>query len=176
MRALSVSLVLLVSAAVSGVAIAADMTTGSAGPLAASASNPPVATVVVPAASSALGTLLSRPVVLNGLLGDASIQVYLHPKTDEKESVEGTYFFLGQPKQILLAGEFEQDDLVMEESANGRDVSGQWQGKLTGTTLSGTWTSDDGDVSKPFVLTAEERRPASSLPLPGIRRKYTPGQ
>lgn len=98
-----------------------------------------------------LGALLSRPVVLRGTLGTQKIQVNLQPKPDE-DGLQGTYFAFGQTQKILLAGEVQDDDLVMEESRNGQDVSGQWEGTLQGAAITGTWTAPDGSDSKPFVL------------------------
>lgn len=107
-----------------------------------------------PATSSAqqhLGHWVGKQVVLRGTLGDQKIQMSLQPKPDE-DGLEGTYFVFGQTQKILLAGEVQDNDLVMEESRNGKDVSGQWEGSLQGDTISGTWTAPDGSDSKPFVL------------------------
>jgi hypothetical protein len=40
----------------------------------------------------------------------------------------------------------------MEESVNGKDVSGQWEGHRQGQSITGTWSSADGAVIKPFAL------------------------
>ncbi len=98
-----------------------------------------------------LQDVLSKPVVLRGTLGDARIQLSLKPKADE-DGLEGNYFVFGQSAQILLAGEVEQNDLMMEESHNGKDVSGQWEGSFKNGLLSGTWSTLDGSVAKPFSL------------------------
>jgi len=108
----------------------------------------------VPSTAAALGSLqdvLSKPAVLRGTLGGERIQLSVKPKVDE-DGVEGSYFVFGQGAQILLAGEVDQNDLMMEESHNGKDVSGQWEGSFKNGLLSGTWSTLDGSVTKPFSL------------------------
>lgn len=95
--------------------------------------------------------LTHKTLVLRGTLGDEQVQMILHPKPDE-DGFAGTYFIFGQSEQILLAGEADHDDLQMEESHNGKDVSGEWSGEFKNGVLSGTWSTLDGAVSKPFVL------------------------
>ncbi|MDB5990992.1 MAG: hypothetical protein JWQ10_2395 [Herbaspirillum sp.] len=105
-----------------------------------------------PKAGAKLAQLFVRPVTLRGTLNGAQIQMTLHLKPDEEASLEGSYFLFGQNHKILLAGEFEEDALMMEESINGKDVSGLWDGVYDGTVLSGNWSSLDGSVLRPFVL------------------------
>jgi hypothetical protein len=107
-------------------------------------------------AQPASASLLSRPVALRGTLGDAIVQFNLVPKPEVDGGFEGDYFLFGDSRKILLAGEADGDDLFFEESENGTDVSGQWEGKLSGDTFSGTWLSADGSVAKPFRLKAIE--------------------
>ena len=104
-------------------------------------------------ASAAAGGMFARPVVLRGTLGDAKIQMTVQPKSDPAEGIEGEYIVFGRSGHILLAGETESGGLLMEESENGTDVSGQWEGQQDGAAVRGTWQSADGSVSKPFVLT-----------------------
>ena len=108
------------------------------------------ATVIVP---GSLQDIVRKPLVLRGILGDDKIQLSLRPKVDE-DGLEGQYFVFGQGSQILLAGEVVQNDLVMEESHNGKDVSGKWEGSFKNGVLSGTWSTLDGSVTKPFSLKA----------------------
>jgi hypothetical protein len=98
-----------------------------------------------------LQELVRKPVVLRGTLGNQQIELDLQPKANE-DGLEGKYFVFGQSAQVLVAGEVDQNDLIMEESYNGKDVSGDWQGSLQHDVLSGTWSSLDGSVSKPFAL------------------------
>jgi hypothetical protein len=109
--------------------------------------------------AAAAGGMFSRPVLLRGTLGDTQIQMKLQPKADPAEGIEGEYIVFGRSGHILLAGETESGGLLMEESENGTDVSGQWEGQQDGGAVRGTWQSADGSVSKPFALTAVE--PAS---------------
>lgn len=94
----------------------------------------------------------AHPVVLRGKLGKDTVQMRLQPKVEDADSVEGEYFVFGRGIKILLAGEVSGKTLTMEESEDGVDVSGQWDGKLDGKTLRGSWVSDDGSVSKEFIL------------------------
>lgn len=107
-------------------------------------------TAIVP---GSLQDIVRKPLVLRGTLGDDKIQLSLRPKADE-DGLEGQYFVFGQGSQILLAGEVDQNDLMMEESHNGKDVSGQWEGSFKNGVLSGTWSTLDGSVTKPFSLKA----------------------
>ena len=94
----------------------------------------------------------AKPLLLRGTLGDAQIEMHLQLKPDPTEGIQGTYFLFGQSTKILLAGEYEGSDVLMEESVNGKDVSGEWSGKLVGDTFSGTWSTTDDTVTKPFIL------------------------
>ena len=111
-------------------------------------------------ADAAAGGLFSHPVLLRGTLGTAQIQMKLQPKADPAEGIEGEYIVFGRSGHILLAGETESGGLLMEESENGTDFSGQWEGQQDGAAVRGTWQSADGSVSKPFVLTPVD--PATS--------------
>src|SRR5712664_1126353 len=77
-----------------------------------------------PKAGARLAHLFVRPVTLRGTLNGAPIQMELHLKLDEEAALEGSYVLLGQNLKVLLAGEGEEDALMMEESVNGKDVSG----------------------------------------------------
>jgi hypothetical protein len=105
-----------------------------------------------PKAGASLAPLFARPVTLRGTLDGVPIQMELHLKPGETDALEGTYFVIGQNNKVLLAGEFEEDALMMEESANGKDVSGLWDGVYDGATLSGNWSSVDGSALRPFLL------------------------
>lgn len=123
--------------------------------LAAAVSTPmPSTTAAATASTDASGVpaLFQKPVALRGSLGDVEIQVNIRPKPEADEGHEGDYFIFGSANKILLAGEVAGDMLFMEESENGTDISGQWDGKLEGDTLAGTWMSPDGSITKPFSL------------------------
>jgi hypothetical protein len=134
---------LLLALALSGFSICTQAQQAVAG---AAATSPPAA-----ALPGSLQEVLSKPVLLRGTLGAERVQISLKPKADE-DGLEGKYFVFGQSAQILLAGEVDQNDLMMEESHNGKDVSGQWEGSFKNGLLSGTWSTLDGSVAKPFSL------------------------
>ncbi|WP_253547361.1 hypothetical protein [Herbaspirillum rubrisubalbicans] len=96
-------------------------------------------------------TLMTHTLVLRGQIDGRDIQLSLAPKKNE-DGLEGRYFFFGGSPEILVAGEVDGDDLIMEESVNGKDVSGQWEGHRQGQSIVGTWSSADGTISKPFAL------------------------
>ena len=96
--------------------------------------------------------LFVKPVALRGTLGTDSVQVNLRTKAEFEDGIEGDYFVFGSSQKVFLAGEIEGEVLFLEESANGTDVSGQWEGKLAGDAITGEWQSTDGKISKPFQL------------------------
>jgi hypothetical protein len=93
-----------------------------------------------------------KPVALRGTLGEDQIQMNLRTKQEFADGVEGDYFRFGSSQKVLLAGEIEGDEVFLEESENGTDVSGEWNGKLAGEVFSGEWLSADGKRSKPFSI------------------------
>ena len=120
-------------------------------------------------AQDAAGGLFSRPVVLRGTLGSADIQMQVRPKDDPSEGIEGSYIVFGRSGKILLAGETEGDSLLMEESENGTDVSGQWEGRQEGGEVRGSWQSADGAISRQFVLRAIDAANAAAPARPAPR-------
>jgi hypothetical protein len=101
----------------------------------------------------------------HGMLDGVQVQLRLRQKEDMREGLEGDYFVFGRSQKILLAGEFDRDGTIfLEESENGRNVSGQWDGKLDGDAFAGTWMSADGSVSKPFALKMIGAKPAAIGP------------
>lgn len=113
----------------------------------------PQAVALVQMPSSSGKPAFAQPIILRGTLGSAEVQANLRAQTDGDDGFEGEYLVAGQPQKILLAGELDGDDVFMEESENGKDVSGQWSGRLAGNLFSGTWQSADGLVIKPFSMT-----------------------
>lgn len=118
-----------------------------------------------PSGSSAAG-LFSRPAVFRGNLGDMQIQFAVRPKAIVDEGHEGEYFIFGRSQKILLAGEVEGENIFLEESENGTNISGQWEGKLQGDLIQGTWKSADESVSKPFKLKLIPGRTTAQKPAP----------
>jgi hypothetical protein len=141
MRMMKKMLVVSMLSAISSGLLAAD-----------SVATPTAAAVSSVAPVPATSPLFMKPVFLRGSLGDQNVQVNIRPKEQVDEGLEGEYFVFGRSLKILLAGEMEGTTLFMEESENGTNISGQWDGKLDGDMLSGTWMSADGSVTKPFSL------------------------
>ena len=96
--------------------------------------------------------LFVKPVALRGTLGGDKIHVNLRINADFEDGIERDYVHVVRPDLILLAGEIEGEEFFLEESVNGTDVSGQWEGKMAGDVISGKWQSADGKVSKPFLI------------------------
>ncbi|RJG06231.1 hypothetical protein D3870_09595 [Noviherbaspirillum cavernae] len=104
------------------------------------------------ASGAMLAQTFANPVSLRGTLGSEQIQINLRPKVPAEDGIEGDYFVFGKSQRILLAGEVDGNEVLMEESENGTDVSGQWIGTVDAGTFRGDWQSADGSVSKPFAL------------------------
>jgi len=111
--------------------------------------------------------LQAGPLFFRGTLGDDQVQANLRAKVDIAEGFEGDYFLFGHSQKVLLAGEIDGDDMFMEESVNGTDVSGQWNGKLDGDVVSGTWQSADGLVTKPFTMKIVRNTPMPARSVSG---------
>ena len=114
--------------------------------------------------------LFIEPVALRGTLGEDQVQVNLRVKADMEDGIEGNYFVFGHSQNILLAGEIEGEELFLEESENGTDVSGQWSGKLAGDVISGEWQSADGAVTKPFRISIVRTAPRKTKALEAGRK------
>lgn len=126
------------------------------------AAEAPAAAKPAVAPGSTVPALFHKPVFFRGVVGDINVQVNIRPKADIDEGIEGEYFIFGNSHKILLAGEIEGDQLFMEESENGTNISGQWDGKLEGDSLVGSWMSADGSITKPFTLKAVVQKPAAA--------------
>lgn len=135
--------------AVCSVALAADKDASTAHAPSLKTESTIKAATKLPVAAPAL---FGKPVSLRGTLGAVQVQVNVRPKAEIDEGIEGEYFVFGRSQKILLAGELEGEDVFLEESENGTDVSGQWDGKHIGDTIQGIWLSADGLISKPFTL------------------------
>ena len=130
----------------------------------AAATAPPAsAQTVVPVIRSPLIALLMKPVTLRGTLDTKPVAMHLRAKVPADEGIEGDYVLGDGVRKILLAGESENKKLSLEESENGIDISGTWEGVLDDRTLRGIWTSADGDTVKPFALVV--------VPSPSMRTK-----
>lgn len=142
----------------SGVAGAADKPVQNVGALLSS----PVVNISSIKVRSIASKIFVSPVYMRGTLGKLRIKMYLQPHADYEESVQGNYSVSGKAEKIMLAGELQGDELSMEESVNGSDVSGQWSGRLEGAVFRGTWYSDDQSRSLPFEVTILEPKDANT--------------
>jgi hypothetical protein len=111
-----------------------------------------------------------RQPVWSGTFDNMPMQATFRLKRDFEDGLEGEYFIFGQSQHILLAGEFDAEGISLEESENGRDVSGRWEGMFEGDVLRGNWSSIDGSVMKPFVLKAlpaqsNAKKPRATSPV-----------
>ncbi|MES2040562.1 MAG: hypothetical protein V4495_22315 [Pseudomonadota bacterium] len=110
---------------------------------------------------------------LRGTMGSDKIRMHIQPKPEDRDSVEGSYVVAGgkrnHGKKILLAGEVSKNKLSMEESEDGVDVSGQWDGELKDNVIRGVWQSDDGKVSKEFVLELLPLSKAKKIKAPSAK-------
>lgn len=136
------------------------VSTGASAQIAAQGTAPAAQTAPAPGAN--VPALFHKPVFFRGVVGDINVQVNIRPKADIDEGIEGEYFIFGNSHKILLAGEIEGNQLFMEESENGTNISGQWDGKLEGDSLVGSWMSADGTITKPFTLKAVVQKPAAA--------------
>jgi hypothetical protein len=115
-----------------------------------------------------------KPVVFRGTLGDTQVQVAVRLKAVADEGLEGDYFIFGRSQKILLAGELDGDKLFLEESENGINISGYWEGTLQqGGSIEGNWTSVDGKTARPFSLTPVKTPVNVSVAKP-VRKVPTP--
>jgi hypothetical protein len=143
---------------IAGLMIAACATSGGA---AAQGAPKPVAAAHCPASGQELpvealyGSWEAR---FEGLPGIATVQLAKHP---EYPGVRGTITRGGgaaaPPSVAQLAGDIDDDGLLgIDESLDGRAISGVWSGELQagscGREFRGTWRNATDDSTHPFVL------------------------
>jgi hypothetical protein len=58
--------------------------------------------------------------------------------------------------RIEVAGDLDDGELTLEESANGRNISATWLGEVVdgtcGREIRGTWKAEGTPIGRPFVL------------------------
>ena len=94
---------------------------------------------------------------IEGMPGIARVQLGKHP---EYEGVRGTITRDGggkPPTVAQLAGDIDDEGLLnIDESMDGRSISGNWLGELQpgscGKEFKGTWRNASDDSTHPFVL------------------------
>ena len=115
--------------------------------------------------------------VYTGTLGSQPIRLRIGPKSDERDSFHGEYTLGTAPGVRLLAGEYEDETFLMEESDDGIRVSGNWEGTIDATgSVRGTWTDPyDPSVSLPFVIRPLGKR-VIPPPAPEARQSAVSGR
>ena len=101
--------------------------------------------------------------VYTGVIGDLPIHMRLGRKTGEIDSVHGEYTAGKGPGVRLVTGEYENGGFLMEESDDGTNVTGTWEGAIDARGIvRGTWTDvAHGSGTLPFVL-----RPVAVVVIP----------
>lgn len=100
-----------------------------------------------------------------GTLGDRPVRLRIGPKPDTRDSFHGEYLVEGGRGVRLLAGEYADGTMLMEESADGTHVSGQWEGRIDPYgAIQGQWF-DPADPSRalPFAI-----RPVGVMVIPPV--------
>ena len=100
--------------------------------------------------------------IYRGTLGQKRIQLTLRPKPASTDSLAGEYFIFGEGQIIQLVAEIEPDGQAYlfwaEESRNGSDVSGEWQGTWvlkkasSKGSITGLWKDETEQQIQSFAL------------------------
>lgn len=100
--------------------------------------------------------------IYRGTLGQKQIQLTLRPKPAATDSLAGEYFIFGEGHIIQLVAEIEPDGQTYafwaEESRNGSDVSGEWQGtwvlkkESSKGSITGVWKDEADQQTQSFAL------------------------
>ncbi|CAG9171944.1 hypothetical protein CURE108131_11505 [Cupriavidus respiraculi] len=98
-----------------------------------------------------------------GTLGDQPVRLRIGPKPNERDSVHGEYSLGTSSGVRLLAGEYENGAFLMEESADGTRVTGNWEGNIDPAGIvRGQWT----DPYNPAIVLPFMIRPLGVLVIP----------
>jgi hypothetical protein len=88
-----------------------------------------------------------------GMLGARQIVLRLGAKTDDPSGVHGEYQFADTGEVVLVAGDREGDVLEIEESNDGRAITGNWVGRFAADgSLAGERMNVDDSNPQPFDL------------------------
>ena len=117
--------------------------------------------------------ILQAAGVYRGSLGQKQIQLTLRPKSASTDSLVGEYFIFGEGQVIQLVAEIEPEGLTYEfwaeESRNGSDVSGEWQGSWRAASanatamIEGTWRDENTQQALPIQLNKVALSPPAKL-------------
>jgi hypothetical protein len=88
-----------------------------------------------------------------GMLDGRRIVLRIGVNPDVPEELNGEYQFLPDGPVVLIAGGREGNNLTLEESDDGTEISGQWVGfYATDGSLSGERMNVDQSDARPFAL------------------------
>lgn len=88
-----------------------------------------------------------------GMLDGRQIVLRIGVNPEDPEELNGEYQFLPNGPVILIAGGRDGNNLTLEESDDGTEISGQWVGfYATDGSLSGERMNVDQSDSRPFAL------------------------
>lgn len=94
---------------------------------------------------------------LQGRWDTVTLRLVAHP--EYAHSFHGTLDRDG--RRLLLAGDYEDGELTLEESEDGKRIAANWLGELVpescGKEIRGTWTRDGEDKGQAFVLRKRDR-------------------
>ena len=86
--------------------------------------------------------------------GQAPLTLRLAKDPEYAETLRGDLERAGV--RIELAGDVDDGDFTLEESANGRNISATWLGEVVegscGREIRGTWKAEGAADARPFVL------------------------
>ena len=88
-----------------------------------------------------------------GMLDGRRIVLRIGVNPDDPEELNGEYQFLPNGSVVLIAGGRDGNNLTLEESDDGTEISGQWVGFYAADgSLSGERMNVDQSDSRPFAL------------------------
>jgi hypothetical protein len=88
-----------------------------------------------------------------GMLDGRRIVLRIGVNPDDPEELNGEYQFLPDGPVVLIAGGRDGNNLTLEESDDGTEISGQWVGfYATDGSLSGERMNVDQSDARPFAL------------------------
>lgn len=92
-----------------------------------------------------------------GLPQGATLLLERHP--DYAQSLAGAINRNGERRPV--AGDIEDGEFTLEESADGRSISATWMGHVAegscGKEIRGTWQDSNGAPARPFILRKQGR-------------------
>ncbi len=142
---------------------------------AAAAAAPPPPDDTAPAKPLKPDPALEKLPRYEGTLGGRAIIVHLGPKTKE-EGVHGEYRYADTGQVILLAGDRDGDVLEIEESNDGTNITGVWEGRFdaSGALSADRMNADESDPQPVAVHPVPAAPSASTRPAEKPAAKPAP--